>query len=94
MCVRCNKFDGYHLKKFEVGNLFTPKKFNRCKSLSKKFDIYSKIVDRDVGDFVRHHDIVVLSHPFSGQFVLIRYDIIVLRRNLRVVYVKNLSRNG
>ncbi len=30
----------------------------------------------------------------NGQFVLIRYDIIVLRLNLRVVYVKNLSRNG
>jgi hypothetical protein len=39
--------------------LFIPKKFDRCKCLSKKFDIYSKIVDSDVGIFVRHPDIVV-----------------------------------
>jgi hypothetical protein len=47
-----------------MGNVFIAKKFDTCKSLSKKFDIYYKIVDSDVGNFVRHPDIVVLLHQF------------------------------
>jgi hypothetical protein len=44
--------------------MFIGKEFDICKSLSKKFGIYSKIVDRGVGNFVRHPDIVILLHPF------------------------------
>jgi hypothetical protein len=47
-------------KKFDVGNVFMAKKFDTCESPSKKLDIYCKIVDRDVGNIVRHPDIVVL----------------------------------
>ncbi len=53
MCVRCKKFDGHHLKSL-FGLCFLPKKVDEYKSLSTKFDIYSKIVDGDVGNFVRH----------------------------------------
>ncbi len=44
--------------------MFLAKKFDTCKSLSKKFDICCKIVDRDVGNFVRHPDKSVLRYPF------------------------------
>ena len=55
---------GSSSKKFNVGNVFIAKKFDTCKGLLKKFDIYSKIVDRDVGNFVPHPDKLVLRHPF------------------------------
>ncbi len=32
--------------------------------LSKKFDIFRKITNRDVGNLVRHPDTVDLLHPF------------------------------
>jgi len=44
--------------------MFIAKEFDICKSLSKKFGIYSKIVDRGVGNFVRHPDSVALSTLF------------------------------
>ncbi len=34
-------------KKFNVGNVFKEKKFDVCESLSVKFDIFRKIVDRE-----------------------------------------------
>ncbi len=44
-----------------MGNVFIAKKMQKS---IKKFDIYSKIFDRDIRNFVRHPDIVVLLHPF------------------------------
>ncbi len=41
---------------------YLSKKFNICKSLLKKFDIYVKIVFRDAGIFFRHQAELVLRH--------------------------------
>ncbi len=45
-----------------LSHLALSKKFDICKSLSKKFDIYSKIFFRDVGNFFRHLCELVLRH--------------------------------
>jgi hypothetical protein len=51
--------------------VFIAKKFETCKILSKKFDIYCKIIDRGVGNTLLF---VVLFHPvrvsnFSVNFI-------------------------
>jgi hypothetical protein len=43
-----------------MGNAFTAKKFDTCTIVLKKFDIYSKIVFRDAGNFFRHQAELVL----------------------------------
>ncbi len=55
---------GSSSKKFNVGNVFIAKKFDTCKGLLKKFDIYSKIVFRDLGNFAPRPDKSALRHPY------------------------------
>jgi hypothetical protein len=61
-----------------VGNVFIAKKFDKCKILLKKFDIYSKIFFRDVGNFFRHLCELVLRHQMrvSNYFVNSFYSVI------------------
>ncbi len=62
---------------FDVGNVFIAKKFDKCKILLKKFDIYSKIFFRDVGNFFRHLCELVLRHQMrvSNYFVNSFYSV-------------------
>jgi hypothetical protein len=54
-----------------VGIAFISKKFDANNSLSKKFDIYSKIIFMDAGNFFRHQAELVLRHQMqvSNYFV-------------------------
>ncbi len=45
--INLNSLSGMS-KKFNVGNVFIENKFDICESLSVKFDIFRKIVDRIV----------------------------------------------
>ncbi len=62
---------------FDVGNVLIAKKFDKCKILLKKFDIYSKIFFRDVGNFFRHLCELVLRHQMlvSNYFVNSFYSV-------------------
>ncbi len=62
---------------FDVGNVFIAKNFDKCKILLKKFDIYSKIFFRDVGNFFRHLCELVLRHQMrvSNYFVNSFYSV-------------------
>jgi hypothetical protein len=59
------------------GNVFIPKKFDPCKIMSEKFDIYNKNFFRDVGNFFRHLCILVLRHQMrvSNYFVNSFYSV-------------------
>ncbi len=63
--------------------MFKAKKFDKCKILLKKFDIYSKIFFRDVGNFFRHLCELVLRHQmrvsnyFVNSFYSVFYTIVV-----------------
>jgi hypothetical protein len=63
---------------FDGGNVFIAKKFDKCKILLKKFDIYSKIFYRDVGNFFRHLCELVLRHQMrvSNYFVNSFYSVV------------------
>jgi hypothetical protein len=65
------------LYNFDVGNVVIAKKFDKCKILLKKFDIYSKIFFRDVGNFFRHLCELVLRHQMrvSNYFVNSFYSV-------------------
>ncbi len=59
------------------GNVFIPKKFDPCKIMSEKFDIYNEIFFRDVGNFFRHLCELVLRHQMrvSNYFVNSFYSV-------------------
>ncbi len=59
------------------GNVFIPKKFDPCKIMSEKFDIYNKNFFRDVGNFFRHLCELVLRHQMrvSNYFVNSFYSV-------------------
>ncbi len=67
-----------------MGNVFIAKKFDKCKIFLKKFDIYSKIFFRDVGNFFRHLCELVLRHQMrvSNYFVNSFYSAGKPRRNI------------
>ncbi len=54
-----------------MGNVFIANKFDTYKIVLKKFDIYSKIVFKDAGNFFRHQAELILRHPLrmSNYFV-------------------------
>jgi hypothetical protein len=54
------------------------KKFDICKSLSKKFDINVKIVFRDAGIFFWHQAELVLHHQMqvSNYFIKFFYSVV------------------
>ncbi len=60
------------------GNVFIPKKFEPCKIMSEKFNIYNKNFFRDVGNFFRHLCILVLRHQMrvSNYFVNSFYSVL------------------
>ncbi len=60
------------------GNVFIPKKFDPCKIMSEKFDIYNRIFYMDVGNFVRHLCVLVLRHQMrvSNYFVNSFYSVV------------------
>ncbi len=47
-------------------NASTAKKFNTCKIKLKNFDIYSKIVFTDAGQFFRYPSIIGPASPDGG----------------------------
>jgi hypothetical protein len=65
------------IKKFDVGNVSIAKKFDIFESLSKYFDIYSKIIFRDAEIFFRHQSELVLLHQIrvSNYFVKFFYSV-------------------
>ena len=57
--------------------MFIAKKFDICESLSKNFDIFTKIVFRDAEIFFQHQAELVLRHQMrvSSYFVKFFYSV-------------------
>jgi hypothetical protein len=60
-------------KIFDVGSVFIAEKFDQCKILSKRFDIYCQIIYRDVENFFQHQAELVLRHPMWVSYYFIKF---------------------
>ena len=70
------------------GNVFIPKKFDPCKIMSEKFDIYNKIFFRDVENFFRHLCELVLRHQMRvSNYFVNSFDSVGLRDSCPLINI-------